>query len=100
MIGAEFLSGFGMACFAACSIFFFKFYRMSRDRFYLLFCMAFLLLATERAVLLLVPKVVVVSDTPVTEGRSWVYLMRLAAFVMILAAIIYKNRSRSDQGIT
>jgi arginine exporter protein ArgO len=48
------------------------------------FAAAFWLLATNQALLAL-------SDLPVEE-RSWMYLLRLAAFIMIILAIALKNR--------
>ena len=32
------------------------------------------------------------TNVPVEE-RSWIYLLRLAAFVLIIAGIVHKNRA-------
>jgi len=45
------------------------------------------LLGTNQALLAL-------ADIPIEE-RSWVYLLRLLAFVMIIAAIVDKSRKRT-----
>ena len=71
--------------FAAAALFFLRFWRDTRDQLFLSFALAFLLLAIGQLVLTL-------SGIP-DEQRSWVYLLRLAAFVLILVAIIRKNRT-------
>lgn len=91
MRGFEFISGYAMATFAFSGIFFLKIWRMSRDRFYLLFCIACLLLAVERIVLFVISDPAQGLHTPLTEGASWVYLMRLSSFLVICIAILDKN---------
>ena len=59
--------------------------RRTGDRFFLLFALAFALLSAERWGLLFV--------RPDHELRHSVYLLRLAAFSLILIAVIDKNRS-------
>ena len=66
--------------FAIASLFFFRFWRESRDRLFLLFAAAFFLLGIDR---------VVASTTSVGDA---VYLLRLLAFVLIVAAVLDKNR--------
>jgi hypothetical protein len=89
---AEFLSGISMATFAACGVFFLKFWRASHDRFYLLFSAACWLIAAERVALFLVDDAHHELRSAVTESTSWVFSLRLAAYLMILFAIIGKNR--------
>lgn len=72
--------GFGVA-----ALFFLRFWRDTRDELFLSFALAFLLLAAGQLVLAL-------GGIP-DEQRSWVYLLRLAAFVLILVAIARKNRA-------
>lgn len=85
-----FLSGITFITFAASGVFFLKFYKTSRDPFYLYFCLACWLLAIERVAIL------VFIGPAKTSGESspWVYLIRLIAFLMIMIAIINKNRNR------
>ena len=83
----HFLSGAIMFGFAVASAFFFKYWRRTRDGFFLIFGAAFVLLAGEQFVLELL------GNPP--EQQTFVYLIRLAAFVLILVAIAYKNRRRS-----
>lgn len=78
-----FLSGAVAAAFALCSMFFLRFWRRTGDGLFLSFAIAFVLLALLQALLAL-------SDYPVEE-RSVLYLLRLAAFVIILVAIWRKN---------
>ena len=68
-------------------LFFLKFWRDVRDRLFLLFAVAFGLLALQRAMLALV------ADTP--EAALPLYGLRLLAFLIIIAAIVDKNRSAS-----
>jgi hypothetical protein len=71
--------------FCVAGVFFVRFWRDARDRLFALFALAFLLMAANRVVAGL-------SDRPaVREEHYWV---RLAAFVLILVAILDKNRPR------
>jgi hypothetical protein len=83
-----FLSGITVTTFTASGAFFFKFYRTSRDPFYLLFCLACWLLAFERIAIL-----IVIGPSQTSEKSApWVYLMRLTAFTLIMLAVYNKNR--------
>lgn len=84
---ATFLAGAIVAGFALAGLFFLKFWRRTRDELFLAFTGAFWLLGLGQALLTF-------SHVPLEE-RSWLYLLRLAAFVLILAAIWRKNRARS-----
>lgn len=73
------------------SLFFIKFWRRSADRFFLLFALSFAVLGLER-ILLEFSKVT-------AETRGYYYLLRLAAFTIIVIAIVDKNRQpRSGPG--
>ena len=65
-------------------LFFAKFWRLSRDRLFGLFALAFWTLALHWTLL-------GILDSPV-ETRHYLYLLRLAAFVLIIVAIVDKNR--------
>ena len=73
-----------MACWAA-ALFFLRFWRDTNDRLFGLFAAAFFLLGLTRFGLSW-------AQNPV-EGVTHLYWLRLAAYVMILVAIIDKNRS-------
>jgi hypothetical protein len=66
-------------------LFFLRFWRDVRDRLFLLFAVAFGLLAIQRVLLALV------ADTP--EAALPLYGLRLFAFLIIIVAIVDKNRS-------
>ena len=85
-----FLSGITVVTFAASGVFFFKFYKTSRDPFYLYFCLACWLLSIERIAILAFIGPAKTSG----ETSPWVYLIRLVAFLLIMIAIINKNRNR------
>ena len=79
-----FLPGAITMGFFVSSLFFLRFWRSTGDGLFLGFAGAFLLLGVGQAMLSF-------SQVPVEE-RSPIYLMRLAAFVLILASIGWKNR--------
>ena len=78
------LSGLVVAGDLVAALFFLKFWRRSADVLFAIFSAAFLLLALGQALLAL-------SNLPVEE-RSWIYLLRLAAFALIIIGIVHKNR--------
>lgn len=84
---ATFLAGAIVAGFALAGLFFLKFWKRTRDELFLAFTGAFWLLGLGQALLTF-------SDIPLEE-RSWLYLLRLAAFILILIAIWRKNSTRS-----
>ena len=73
-----------MACFVA-GTFFLRFWRKTRDRLFAMFAVAFWLLGVNWLALAFVRQ---------DEVRTALYLVRLVAFILILVAIIDKNRSR------
>lgn len=83
----DFLAGAVTFGFALAALFFLRFWRRTQDGLFLSFAAAFLLLAVGQGLLAL-------ARIPVEE-RSWVYLFRLAAFALILTAILAKNRRRA-----
>jgi hypothetical protein len=82
----QFLFGAIFFGFALASLFFLRFWKKSHDPLFLLFALAFALLASERIVLAFVPA----RD----EFKPYVYLIRLSAYALILAAIMNKNRRK------
>ena len=73
-----------MAC-AVAGLFFLRFWRRTRDRFFLMFALAFWALSGVRVALLVAAEL--------DESRAYIYLFRLLAFLLILAAIVDKNRA-------
>jgi hypothetical protein len=78
------VSGFLVAGYAVAGLFFLRFWRDTRDRLFGIFAAAFWLLAAQRLALAL-------SADPNGE-QLLLYGIRLLAFVLILAAIVDKNR--------
>jgi hypothetical protein len=72
-----------MAC-AAVGLFFLRFWRKTGDRLFAIFAIAFWLLGINWLAL---------AFTSTDEARTWLYLVRLLAFIVILYGIIDKNRA-------
>lgn len=83
----DFLSGAITLGYFVTGLFFLRFWRKTNDSLFLAFAIAFTLLGVGQAVQAL-------ADIP-EEERSYIFLIRLAAFTLILAAVLRKNRSRS-----
>lgn len=77
------LGAIAMASLVA-ALFFFKFWRKTRDRFFLLFAAAFLLDAVNRT------SIALLTDVS-KEQEPIFYLVRLFSFALILGAIVDKN---------
>jgi 4-hydroxybenzoate polyprenyltransferase len=81
------LAGGSVIAAAAIALFFLRFWTDTGDRFFALFALAFAIFALNRIALS------VLDDE--SEGRTLVYVARAAAFAVIIAAIVDKNRPRS-----
>jgi hypothetical protein len=68
----DFLSGAVALGFAACALFFLRFWKRTREELFLAFAVAFLLLGTGQTIIAL-------ANIP-TEERGSIYLLRLIAF--------------------
>ena len=83
------LEGFLLGVIVTASLtaggFFLRFWRQTRDTLFLAFAAAFIIEGLNRVSLLFV-------ERP-NEGSPAIYLVRLIAFLLILAAIIRKNRT-------
>ena len=77
---------YGMiACgFLVAAAYFFRFWRMAHDVLFLIFGLAFLLLAFNQFLL-------GISAVP-REDEAWLYVPKLLAFALLIAGIIAKNR--------
>lgn len=82
----EFFSGLITAGFAVAALFFFRFWLRAKDGLFLGFALCFGLLAISQSLttLLGLPQ----------EERSAIYLIRLAAFLILIVAILRKNMGR------
>lgn len=81
---ADFLSGAIVMGFVAAGLFFLRFWKRTHEGLFVAFALAFWLLGLTQALLAF-------TEIPVEE-RSWLYLLRLVAFLLILASIWVKNR--------
>jgi len=79
----QFVSGMITFGFVTAGLFFLRFWTRTRDVLFAAFAAAFWLLALSQGLLALagIPR----------EEQSWIYLLRLAAFTIIIAAIAWKN---------
>ncbi|MDI1449524.1 DUF5985 family protein [Polyangium sp. 6x1] len=80
----QLLSGVFVGMALAVCLFFFRFWRKSRERLFALLSLVFALLSVERSVLAFVPGN--------HESRHWIFLVRLLAFALLIAGIVDKNR--------
>jgi hypothetical protein len=87
MTAFDFLSGSITAGFLVAGLFFLRFWRRTHDGLFLAFAVSFALLGLGQAVQAL-------ANIP-QEERSYIYLIRLLAFTIILVAIARKNRLAS-----
>ncbi len=76
---------YGMVAMASvvASLAFFKFWKVSGDRFFGWFALSFALMALNRVALAIIPLDI--------EGRSLLFWLRLFAYLLILLAIVDKN---------
>ena len=81
-----FLSGTIFAGQLVAALFFFRFWRRTGDVLFAIFGLSFILFAVSQGASLL-------SDAP-REDRAWIYMFRLAGFVLLLSAIVWKNMGR------
>jgi hypothetical protein len=85
----DFLGGAIVMGFAVAALQFLRFWRRTRESLFLAFAASFLLLGLTQALLTL--------GGFATEERSWLYLLRLLAFMLILAALWWQNRRGADR---
>lgn len=81
-----FLSGAVVFGFLTAALFFLRFWARTRDEIFLAFATAFVLLAIGQTAILFAGRYF--------EEFSFAYLPRLAAFLIIIGAILRKNRAR------
>lgn len=82
----SFISGAVVFGFLLAGLFFLRFWKRTGDRLFVAFAMAFWLLGFQQGLIAL-------TQMPIEE-RSPLYLIRLAAFALIIASIWMKNRRK------
>lgn len=83
----DFLSGAIAMGFIVAGLFFLRFWRRTGEHLFLAFASAFWILGGSQSIMTL-------TNIPVEE-RSGLYLLRLAAFLIILVSVGMKNRRAS-----
>lgn len=71
------------------SLFFLRFWKQTHDRLFLIFSLAFAILAVNRIGLAFVDEA--------TEAYTYLYIVRLLAFLLLLFGIIDKNLGRRSK---
>jgi prolipoprotein diacylglyceryltransferase len=84
----DFLYGAIVTLCVVAAIYFWRFQSQTRDRFFGLFAAAFGMLGLNFIFL--------AAGDRQSEFRPYLYLIRLVAFLLIIAAIIDKNRGAGD----
>ena len=84
---AVLVGGIATACLIA-GLYFFRFWRSSRDRFFLFFALSFWIEGAQRFV--------VFQIVGADEASPLYYLPRLVAYGLIIVAIVDKNRKSSE----
>lgn len=82
-----FLLGIIVICSLTAGLYFLKFWRRTGDQLFLAFAAAFIIEGLNRIGFLFVD--------PPNEGSPIIYTVRFLAFMLIIAAIIRKNRGRA-----
>jgi len=78
------ISGILITAYFVIGLFFLRFWLTSRDRLFAMFAAGFWILGIQRALL--------ASTRVIFEDQVVFYLLRLLAFVIIIIAIVDKNR--------
>ena len=85
----EFLLGAIVLACGVAGLYFLRFWRKTHDRLFVLFAVAFWVLGANWMLLAFINR---------DEVRTWLYVIRLCAFLVILYAILEKNRAgREDR---
>ena len=84
----DFLAGLIVALCCVAALIFLRFWTQSKDRLFAFFSGAFALLAVNYVWLTFTARE--------SEIRPYLYLVRLAAFLLIIVAILDKNRKAKD----
>jgi hypothetical protein len=85
----DFLAGAIVMGFLVAALMFLRFWKRTREGLFLAFSGSFLLLGATQGLLTL--------GNFHDEERSWLYLLRLAAFLLILFAMGWQNRGRRSR---
>lgn len=79
----DFLQGATSLASIGVALFFYKYWRTTRDRLFITFSIAFTVFAVNRVLLSVLDEE--------SEARTWVYVGRAVTFLLIVAAVVDKN---------
>ena len=82
----DFLQGGTMVASLGVALFFVRYWRSTGDRLFLAFALAFSVFAVNRVLLSVLEEQ--------SEARTYVYLLRALAFLLIAVAVVDKNVQR------
>jgi uncharacterized membrane protein HdeD (DUF308 family) len=85
-----FIAGATSLAYLAAGLFFLRFWKETRDRLFAMFALAFAVLGVNRILLSYFAEP--------HEARSVLFLVRLLAYVLILVAVVDKNREVGRPG--
>lgn len=88
----QFIHGATMLGDVVIALFFLRFWRQSKDRLFAIFATAFFVFGMNRMLLTFLGEE--------NEARTFVYVIRLVAFLLIIAGIVDKNRPAKHRGPT
>ncbi len=87
----DFLAGMITMGYLMAALFFVRFWRRTGDILFIAFGLAFLLFAVNQGL-------VALAGIP-REERSWIYIIRLLGFGLIIFAIVAKNVARKNSSL-
>jgi hypothetical protein len=85
----EFFAGVTATGYLVGALFFARFWARTRESLFAIFAIAFFFLSLNQTLVALI-------DIP-REEQSWIYLLRLAAFVLIIIGVVAKNMRGTRQ---
>lgn len=90
LLATQLVSGAILMGYLIAGLFFWRFWRGTRDRLFAILAVSFWILAVQR--------LLVAMAVSVFESETYLYGIRLLAYVLILYAIVDKNRKKARGG--
>jgi hypothetical protein len=85
----QFILGATFMAYLVAGLFFLRFWKETRDRFFISFAMAFAIMGFNQVAFIYVD--------PDSEARTYFYIARFFAFMLIFISIVNKNRVKSKE---
>ena len=90
LLATQIVSGAILMGYLIAGLFFWRFWRETRDRLFAILAVSFWILAVQR--------LLVAMAVSVFGSEAYLYSIRLLAYVLILYAIVDKNRKKAGGG--